>query len=91
MQVDGEPCLMAPCTIEIEAKPVQSKMLVRNKKAIYTEHDADVEDWAAIKIQESYKDSRRRKKMQKKNKSNVSLASLGKPTRSSASLASLEK
>ena len=32
MQVDGEPCLMAPCTLDISLKN-QASMLIRNKKA----------------------------------------------------------
>ena len=34
MQVDGEACLMQPCTIEINSNPAhEANMLCRNKKA----------------------------------------------------------
>jgi len=58
MQVDGEPCMMQPCTITIKQDQTVAKtarMLVRNKSASYAVKDDEIEDWAAKKIQSSFK------------------------------------
>lgn len=58
MQVDGEPCLMMPCRIEINLdrrKDEAAKMLVRNKNAPCAIKDDEIENWAAKKIQSSFK------------------------------------
>lgn len=86
MQVDGEPCLMKPCIIEIsmdQGIAKVAKMLARNKSAscktlllhkdisgFYDEtffsdavKDDEIENWAAKKIQSSFKEYRYQKSM----------------------------
>lgn len=68
MQVDGEPCLMRPSRISIaldrnDAKA--AKMLVRNKSASYAVKDDEIENWAALKIQNSFKQYKYQKTLSK--------------------------
>ncbi|CAB4054795.1 dgkA [Lepeophtheirus salmonis] len=51
MQIDGEPCMMRPCQIVIRGLGSKVKMLARNKTATYAVKDAEIENWAAKKIQ----------------------------------------
>merc|ERR1712141_378029 len=64
MQVDGEPCLMKPCTITISMEEGQAKvgkMLARNKNATFAVKDDEIENWAAKKIQNSFKEYKSQK------------------------------
>jgi len=64
MQVDGEPCLMRPCTIRIsmdQGCAKVAKMLARNKNATYAVRDDEIENWAAKKIQNSFKEYKSQK------------------------------
>jgi len=66
MQVDGEPSLMQPCTIQIGIDPIaarEAKMLARNKNATYAVKDEEIENWAAKKIQNSFKQYKYHKTM----------------------------
>lgn len=66
MQVDGEPSLMQPCTIQIGIDPSaarEAKMLARNKNATYAVKDEEIENWAAKKIQNSFKQYKYHKTM----------------------------
>ncbi|XP_040568365.1 eye-specific diacylglycerol kinase isoform X2 [Lepeophtheirus salmonis] len=56
MQIDGEPCMMRPCQIVIRGLGSKVKMLARNKTATYAVKDAEIENWAAKKIQRSFKE-----------------------------------
>ena len=79
MQVDGEPCLLRPCTIRIsmdQGCAKVAKMLARNKNAsckntyslkkqwflhvflslLVAVRDEEIENWAAKKIQNSFKE-----------------------------------
>jgi len=69
MQVDGEPCLMKPCTITIsmeEGEVKVGKMLSRNKNATYAVKDDEIENWAAKKIQSSFKQYKHQKSTREK-------------------------
>jgi len=69
MQVDGEPCLMKPCTITIsmeEGEAKVAKMLARNKNATFAVKDQEIEDWAAKKIQSSFKQYKHQKSTREK-------------------------
>lgn len=68
MQIDGEPCLMKPCRIVIEHRN-RSKVLVRNKTATYAVKDDEIEDWAAKKIQSSFKLYKHQKNQSQKSAS----------------------
>merc|ERR1719356_1790734 len=59
MQVDGEPLLMNPSTINIEF--FNSANMLTKKKTSYPYRDAEVEEWAARKIQSSFKNYKREK------------------------------
>jgi hypothetical protein len=59
MQVDGEPLLMNPSTINIEF--FNSANMLTKKKTSYPYRDAEVEEWAARKIQSSFKTYKREK------------------------------
>jgi hypothetical protein len=62
MQVDGEPLLMNPSTINIEF--FNSANMLTKKKTSCPEdpyRDAEVEEWAARKIQSSFKTYKREK------------------------------
>jgi len=69
MQVDGEPCLMKPCTITISMEEGQAKvgkMLARNKNATFAVKDDEIENWAAKKIQSSFKQYKHEKSTREK-------------------------
>jgi len=69
MQVDGEPCLMKPCTITISMEEGQArvaKMLARNKNATFAVKDDEIENWAAQKIQRSFKQYKHQKSNREK-------------------------
>lgn len=59
MQVDGEPMLVNPCNININFHN-KLKILSR-KKTTYPYHDPEVDEWAARKIQSSFKQYKRQK------------------------------
>lgn len=62
MQVDGEPLLMNPSTINIEYFN-SANMLTKKKTSCPKDpyRDAEVEEWAARKIQVSFKNYKREK------------------------------
>jgi len=66
MQVDGEPLMMNPSTITIEY--MNSANMLTKKKSSYPYRDPEVEEWAARKIQSSFKNYKKEK--------NVKLASV---------------
>jgi len=69
MQVDGEPCLMKPCTVTISMEEGQTKvakMLARNKNATFAVKDDEIENWAAQKIQRSFKQYKHQKSTREK-------------------------
>jgi len=53
MQVDGEPLLINPCTLNIQFHN-KANMLTKRKNS-YPYRDPEVEEWAARKIQHSFK------------------------------------
>jgi len=53
MQVDGEPILVNPCTLNIQFHN-KANMLTKKKNS-YPYRDPEVEEWAARKIQHSFK------------------------------------
>jgi len=59
MQVDGEPLLINPCSLNINFHN-QANMLTK-KKTSYPYRDPEVEEWAARKIQHSFKTYRSQK------------------------------
>lgn len=78
MQVDGEPCLMKPCTITISQDTNAAKtarMLVRNKTASFAVKDDEIEDWAAKKIQSSFKQYKHQKTLSRDMSESESLSS----------------
>lgn len=66
MQVDGEPLMMNPSNITIEY--LNSAIMLTKKKSSYPYRDPEVEEWAARKIQSSFKNYKKEK--------NVKLASV---------------
>jgi len=69
MQVDGEPCLMKSCTVTISMDQGQAKvakMLSRNKNATFAVKDDEIENWAAQKIQRSFKQYKHQKSTREK-------------------------
>jgi len=90
MQVDGEPCLMQPCTIEINSNPThEANMLCRNKKATYEVTDSEIKEWAAKTIQTSFREYKRRQNWVKVQHANTFIqvtkkASLKKKTSSTS-------
>jgi len=69
MQVDGEPCLMKPCTVTVSMEEGQAKvakMLARNKNATFAVKDDEIENWAAQKIQRSFKQYKHQKSNREK-------------------------
>lgn len=58
MQVDGEPLLVNPCTVTLSLLNT-GNMLARNKTS-YPFRDQEVDEWAARKIQSSFKEYKSR-------------------------------
>jgi len=58
MQVDGEPLMINPSTITIQ---FFNQAMLTKKKTSYPYRDPEVEEWAARKIQSSFKNYKREK------------------------------
>lgn len=59
MQVDGEPMLVNPCTLRVAHH--NTVRLLNRKKTNYPYRDPEIDEWAARKIQSSFKQYKREK------------------------------
>jgi len=59
IQVDGEPLLVNPFKLRLQY--FKSAFMLTKKKTSYPYKDPEVEEWAAIKIQRSFKDFKTQK------------------------------
>lgn len=69
VQVDGEPLLINPFKLRLEY--FNSAAMLTKKKTSYPYKDPEVEEWAAIKIQRSFKDFKTQKSRQNLVKSDT--------------------